>query len=149
MSTEAVDFVFERLAATYGAAWDRSLGTAPIADVKSVWAERLSDFTHSDNAKRSILWALKNLPERTPNAIEFHKLCRAAPAPEVLQLPEPKADPERMKAELAKLGTLRTAAATRNDGKAWAHAILADVAAGAKSSPTVVAMARRGAGLET
>ncbi len=148
MSLEAVDYVFSHLAAAYGAAWDRSLGTAPIADVKSFWADRLSDFTHSENAKRSILWALKNLPERVPNAIEFHKLCRAAPAPEVLQLPEPKADPERVKAELAKLGTLRTAPSVRTDGRAWAHAILADVAAGARRSPTVVAMARLGAGLE-
>lgn len=151
MSIEAVDYVFTRLAAEYGAAWDRSFGQAPINDVKSVWADRLSDFTQSDTTKKAILWALKNLPERCPNAIEFRNLCRQAPVQDVKALPEPKADPARVKAELAKLGPLRaelTAPKTSHDPKAWAHRILNRHKAGEKISPTVVQMARQGLGME-
>ena len=39
-----IERVFLRLAATYGAAWDRALGQAPIGDVKTVWAHELSAF---------------------------------------------------------------------------------------------------------
>lgn len=147
MSIEAVDYVFTRLAAEYGSAWDRSFGQSPINDVKSVWADRLSDFTHSDAAKKAILWALKNLPERCPNAIEFRNLCRQAPLQDVPALPEPKADAARVKAELAKLGDIKAQSikAAKHDPKAWAHAILANPQG---RTPTVIAMARRGAGLE-
>ena len=41
IAVEAIDRLFQRLAATYGAAWDRSLGQAPIADVKTAWAHEM------------------------------------------------------------------------------------------------------------
>lgn len=133
MSVEAVDYVFERLAATYGAAWDRSLGQAPITDVKTVWADGLSSFLHSEDAKRSIMWALKNLPERCVNSIEFRNLCRLAPARSgVLQLPEPAADPARVAAELAKLGHVHRAPASPHGMKDWAHRLKARHEAGEK-----------------
>lgn len=151
MSIEAVDYVFTRLAAEYGAAWDRSFGQAPIGDVKTVWADRLSDFTHSDAAKKSILWALKNLPDRCPNAIEFRNLCRQAPVQDMPALPEPKADPDRVREELAKLGPLRekmTAPKSSHNPREWANRILERHKSGEKISPTVVQMARQGLGME-
>ena len=77
---------------------------------------------------------MENLPERCPNVIAFRNICRVAPVADVPSLPEPKADPERMRAELAKLAPLRSATATANiaasDGKAWAKRLIARHAAG-------------------
>lgn len=139
---KAVDHVFSVLAATYGSAWDKSLGQAPIADVKTIWANMLDGFMHSESAKKSILWALKNLPERVPNSIQFRDLCRQSPAQETKLLPEPKADPERVKAELAKLAPLREKAKepVNHDFKAWAKAIVANPKG---RTPTVIAMAKK------
>lgn len=112
--------IFERLAATYGAAWDRSLGQAPINDVMTVWAHELSGFLQHRRAMMSVAWALENLPDRCPNVIEFKTLCRKAPAVEAPALPEPQADPDRVAAELEKLAPLRISPAASIDPKAWA-----------------------------
>lgn len=119
-SAKAVDHVFAVLEATYGAAWGRSIGTAPIGTIKTVWAFQLGQFTHSVQAKRAIIWALKNLPEHAPSAIAFKNLCRQAPNIIHLALPEPAANPARMAEELAKLGVVR-AKATASGMRDWAH----------------------------
>lgn len=137
LPTQVIDRLFTRLAATYGAAWDRSLGQAPIGDVKSAWAHELQGFAGQLEA---LAWVLENLPERCPNVIEFRNLARKAPAPEAPRLPEPKADPARMAAEMEKWEVVRAAPrATRTD---WAHRILAKHAAGVRVTRTVLAMAR-------
>lgn len=148
MSAEAVDYVFRTLAASYGAEWDRSHGNAPIADVKTVWLDALEPFTGNEQAKRRILWALKNLPERAPNVRQFVALCRQAPAADVPMLPEPKADPERVKAELAKLGPIRTAASVPAvDGKEWARRIIARHEAGEIMRGVTLRFAREALGI--
>ena len=142
MSAEAVDYVFRTLAASYGAEWDRSLGNAPIADVKTAWLDSLEPFTGNESAKRRILWALKNLPERVPNVRQFVALCRQAPASAAPQLPEPKADPARVAAELAKLAPVRKAASGGVDHKAWARRILDRHEDGARINPCTLRMAK-------
>lgn len=148
-AASAVDYVFTIMAATYGAAWDRSLGIAPMADVKTVWGDSLDDFCANDDSKRAILWGLKNLPDTVPNARQFRTLCRQAPAREVPQLDAPKADPQRVATELAKLAPLRAgvASASASDSKAWARAIVRRIADGARVSPGVATMARDALGL--
>jgi hypothetical protein len=140
---KAIDRLFQRLGATYGAAWDRSFGEAPISDVKTVWAHELSVFSGSLNR---IAWALENLPERCPNAMEFKSLCRQAPSPDQQALPEPKADPARVAAELAKLAPIRNTLAASTvapkDCKAWARKILAEHKAGIRRTPTALQMAK-------
>lgn len=116
---KAIDRLFQRLGATYGTSFERSLGDTPVMDSKSVWAHELSQFK---NSLHRVAWALENLPERCPNVIEFKNLCRAAPAPDVPLLEEPKADPARVAAELAKLGhkagaTVRAPASMKD----WAY----------------------------
>ena len=144
MNAAAVDHVFSVMGATYGAAWDRSLGTAPISDVKTVWSDALADFCHSDNAKRSIIWGLKNLTDTVPNSRQFRTLCRQAPTPVVeLRLEMPKADPERMRAELAKIAVIPVSSV---DHKAWAKKILLDVRAGFKRNSTSVLFAKQALG---
>lgn len=139
---EAIDRLFKRLAATYGARWDASLGQTPIADVKTVWAHELSFFS---GQLHRIAWALDNLPERCPNVIEFKNICRQAPSPALAALPPPppKADPARVAQALQKL--VDTPAQV--DHKAWAHAILRDVQGGIRRNPTVVLFARQALGL--
>lgn len=143
---KAIDRLFERLAATYGNDWTRQWASVPIADVKSVWAHELSGFA---GKLQCIAWALENLPEQCPNVIQFKHLCRKAPDSVLPQLaaPEPKADPARVAAELAKLrGTLGIPApgapTNQVNHRAWAPRILARLEAGEKISPTVVKMAR-------
>ena len=137
--TQPIDRLFERLSLTYGNAWDNSLGTAPLNEIKTFWMNQLSGFMQSKESMMSISWALNHLPERPPNLIQFKNLCYQAPAVEKPQLPSPPADPERVKQELAKLGAMNK---PKSDPKDWARKILGDYAAGVKKSPTVVQMAR-------
>jgi len=137
----AVDHVFSIMGATYGAAWDRSLGTAPISDVKTEWGDALADFMHTDDAKRAIVWALKNLPDTSmpPNCRQFRSLCRQAPSKTPVMLPAPTVNPE-IAAKV--LEGLKAAPMIKIDHKAWAKRILIDVKGGLRRSPTVVQMAK-------
>ena len=126
----AIDRLFARLHATYGAAWDRAMGSVPVADAKAAWAHELGGFA---GRLQDVAWALEHLPERCPNVIEFRNLCRLAPAAEVAQLPAPPADPERIRAEMAKLGQMARQSLAVGGGAAnrnWAKRILERVAAG-------------------
>jgi hypothetical protein len=138
--TQPIDRLFERLSMTYGIAWDNSIGTAPLNEIKSFWLHELSGFMQSKEAMQAISWALNHLPERPPNLVQFKNLCLQAPAVERPQLPAPPADPARVSKELAKLTNLRDC--QRVDPKDWARKILGDYAAGAKKTITVVEMAR-------
>lgn len=129
---KAIDRLFERLGATYGTAWTHSLGDSPINDVKSVWGHELLIFKSS---LFRVAWALENLPERCPNIIQFKNLCRQAPAPETLALPEPKADPARVAAELAKLDEMKVKKSeSHNSFKDWAYRLKKRHAAGDRLS---------------
>ena len=136
---EAIDRLFKRLGVTYGARWDASLGQAPLADVKTVWAHELAPFAGS---LHRIAWALENLPERCPNPIEFKNLCRQAPSREAPALPMPKVNPE-IAAKV--IGGLKANSPTtgRHDPRAWAKAILANPEG---RTPTVIQMARNAVG---
>lgn len=140
-----VERIFERMAATYMAEWSRKVGQTPIADLMTVWEHELSGFLQSREAMMAIAWALENLPETAPNVIQFRNLCRMAPAQEAPKLNEPKANPERIRAELAKLAPLREATpAAKVDFKAWARAILEHPDG---RTPTVVQMAKNALGV--
>ena len=137
--TQPIDRLFERLSLTYGNAWDNSIGTAPLNEIKSFWMNQLSGFMQSKESMMAISWALNHLPERPPNLVQFKNLCYQAPAVEKPQLPSPPADPERVKQEFAKLAGMNK---VKSDPKDWARKILGDYAAGVKKSPTVLKMAR-------
>jgi hypothetical protein len=147
LSTKAIDRLFERLAATYGVAWAHQWTSVPIADAKAAWAHELSGFGGQMDA---LAWGLENLPERCPNVIEFRNLCRRAPAPELPRLPEPKANPERLRAELAKLADVRAKVANpKPDGaKDWARRIIGRFNAGDKVRPVSLRFAREALGIK-
>lgn len=145
LNIKAIDRLFHRLAATYGASWTRQWEGIPIGDVKTAWAHELAGLSSSLSR---IAWALENLPDRVPNAVQFKKLCWDAPSPETVILPMPKADPARVAAELAKLSDVKAAAMqTSYDGKAWAKRILERAAAGDVMTPIAVTFAKQAMGL--
>lgn len=145
LSAEAVDRLFTRLHATYGAGWDRQMGAAPVSYVKTAWAHELAGFAAR---LQDVAWALEHLPERCPNVIEFRNLCRQAPRPAEVQLDAPKADPERVRAELAKLSDLRARPASVAGSREWARRILARAGQGERISPTVQRFAREALRME-
>ena len=136
-----VERIFEKLTLVYGQAFLRRWADIDLNRVKSDWSHELSGF---DRAPQAIAFALANLPEAPPTVVQFKAIARQAPAPEVPLLPEAKADPARLAAELAKLGDLRATVTAQSAGdmKAWAHKILAERAAGIRKTPTVLQMAR-------
>lgn len=139
------DKIFKKLTLAYGRDFIGRWEGIDLNDVKSDWAHELSGFEAHPEA---IAWSLENLPESPPNAIKFRNLCRQAPAPDVPQLPQPKADPERVAAELAKLAPMRVAASMQTNGKDWARRILARDEAGEKIRPYTLTSARQTLGLE-
>lgn len=146
LPVKAIDRLFERLAATYGAQWTRQWADVPMNDVKAAWAHELAGYADS---LKSLAWALENLPERCPNVIEFRNLCRRAPQPETPRLPEPKADPERMQAELSKLGSVKKKVLSSTvDHKAWAKRLIADDQAGIKVRPISLRFAKEALHME-
>jgi len=142
LPSKAIDRLFERLSLTYGRQFSELYQAVDPNAVKALWAHELSGFA---NSLHRIAWALENLPPRCPNVIEFRNLCREAPRPQAAPLPEPPADPERVRAELAKLASVP--AAQRQDPKAWAHRIMARHAHGDRLSTISVRFAREALGI--
>ena len=137
--TELIDLLFNRLYATYGAAWERSIGQAPINDVKSVWSDSLSGYLKTKESMLAIRWAIENLPDRVPNALEFRSLCRAAPVIDAPMLPMPKVNPEIAEKVLS---GLKAATISKIDHKAWAKKIMLNYKGGLRQNPTSLQMAR-------
>lgn len=136
------DRIFDKLTVTYGQAFLARYRDIDLNLVKSDWMHELAVF---EKAPHAIAFALSHLPERAPSVVDFKALCRQAPQAEVALLEAPKADPERMRQELSKLGALKQefkpAAGDRGD---WCHRILQRQADGAKISPAVITMAKEG-----
>jgi hypothetical protein len=79
-------------------------GLEPDA-VKADWARELSVFQQNPDAIR---YGLEYLPpSKPPTVLEFRDICRRSPPAVFKALPAPKPDPERLKAELAKLKMVR------------------------------------------
>jgi hypothetical protein len=145
LSTKTIDRLFERLTLAYGVQFMAQYDGMPIADVKTDWCEWLSAY---GDRLAAIGWALENLPERPTNAVAFRNLCRSAPAPATVLLPEPAANPERMRAELEKLAPLLAAKRTEpRDGRAWARKIVGAESAGEKVNRTRLMFARQALGM--
>lgn len=142
---KAIDRLFERMAAAYGAQWSRMWEGVPIQDVKTAWGHELAGF-NGEHGLRRVAWALDNLPGKVMNAPEFRNLCRQAPAEATPALSLPAANPERMRAELAKLGHVEKAKRMQTTGgidhKGWAKVLMARHEAGERLNPTCLRFAR-------
>lgn len=145
LSTKTIDRLFERLTLAYGVQFMAQYEGMPVADVKTDWCEWLAPYA---DRLQAIGWALENLPERPVNAVQFRNLCRSAPAPAAVQLPEPPANPQRMRAELEKLAPLLASRRVeRLDSRHWARRIVAASDAGERVNPTSLMFARQALGL--
>lgn len=99
-----------------------------IRAAMKVWDSKLANFA-PDVVEAAAGRMTSKHPEFPPNLPQFEALCEAIQprktyAQEVglPMLPEPKADPERVAAELAKLGHIKTAEKTSPHGmKDWAY----------------------------
>lgn len=147
----AIDHIFERLAAVYGRQFLDLYADIDPASVKTEWGYELEAFASSAGLRR-VQWALRNLPDRAPNAIQFRNLCRQAPVDVAPPLPAPSANPERMRAELAKLGHVEKSkrmTASSFDHKAWAKRLVARHNGGDKIRPISLLFARQALGMTT
>ena len=120
-----VDKIFSKLTLVYGRQFLGRWEGLDLDAVKSDWADELSRFQQSPNA---IAYALENLPaDKPPTVLEFKAVCIRRPDTS-LSLPSPKADPERVAAEFAKLDQFRNVPAV--DHKSWARRIVGNFEAG-------------------
>ena len=136
-----VDRIFDRMTVRYG---DRFLNRWKGIDMEAVrndWASVLAGF---ENWPEAFVFAFDNLDdEKPPTATMFRSIALKAPKPERIALPEPKPDPARIAAELAKLAPLRSTVTPASSRKAWAKVIMDRYAQGHKISPSVVQMAKQ------
>lgn len=142
-----VDRIFDRLSVVYGGEFLDRWRAIPLTDVKTNWGQMLAYYEADPGA---IAWALENLPSgKPPTVLQFRDLCRAAPAKPAPMLPEPKADPERIKTEMEKLQEMVATKAPRGtgDGKDWARRILARLEAGEKIAAYTLRSARDALGV--
>ena len=128
-----VERIFEKLTLVYGQAFLRRWADIELNKVKSDWSHELAGF---DRAPQAIAFALANLPEAPPTVVQFKSIARQAPPAEVPQLPQPKADPARLAAELSKLDEIRVKVVNQPTGdmKAWARRLRAREVAGDRLS---------------
>lgn len=126
LSTAATDRLFDILSKTYGTEFQNKWSGMALNEIKSHWAFELGSFADNLNA---IGWALKNLPDRCPNLIEFKSLCKQAPRPTTLSLDEPKAPLDVVDKELAKMAAEAFRAPRDDNGtvdhKRWAKKLKA------------------------
>ena len=138
-----IDKIFHKLTLLYGRDFIGRWEGLEIADVKTDWGHELSGF---QNWPEAIAHALATLPPgKPPTVMEFRDLARKAPRKELIALPGPPADPERVAAELKKLAAITgkaIAAPGRIDHKAWAKRIIARHEAGENINPTSLRFAR-------
>lgn len=141
-----VNKIFHTLTVLHGRDFLGRWEGIPIEDVKADWAERLGCFVARPEA---IKYALDNLHEnKSPTALDFRTVCLRCPAPVLLALDAPAADPARVAAELAKIATAAPAPrAAPFDHKAWAKAIIAKHAAGIVINVAPLRMARQALGM--
>jgi hypothetical protein len=136
LPTPWIDRIFDKLTMTYGQQFLRRWQDIDINAVKSDWAHELAGFAQHP---RAIAWALQNIPaDKPPTVLEFRAIARKAPAEDVPQLESPKADPERVAAELAKLAPLASRRVARGGGnKDWARRIVESAANGIHSKSSL------------
>jgi hypothetical protein len=134
-----VDAIFDRLSLIYGQAFQRRWADLDLNAVKSNWAHELAGFA---NHPKAIAYALENLPaDSPPTVLQFKFLARRAPPDELPRLEAPKADPDRVAEELAKLAPIKAAPRSRPNTD-WARRIIEREEAGEILNPTTRKMAR-------
>ncbi|MEQ1535544.1 MAG: hypothetical protein ABL923_06670 [Burkholderiaceae bacterium] len=100
-SHELVEVIFTKLSLVYGRDFLMRWEGLDIAKVKSDWAHELTGISDE-----SVRHALRKLPDKPPNVLEFRNVAMNAPAPVFSRIDPPTANPELVKAEIAKARAL-------------------------------------------
>lgn len=137
---EVIDAIFAKLAVRYGALWLRQWDGIDMNLVKSDWGSELVGFGENLEPLR---YALRHLPERAPNVIQFRAIANQCPLPEFKQLPAPAADSAVVAEQLAKQTEIRKAITPREDSKEWARRIVSRLKNGDTSISRYAAMSAR------
>ena len=93
-----IDRLFAKLTVRYGQAFMRQYADLDPSLVKADWGEVLAGFETHHEALR---YAVENLPDAPPSAMQFRAIARRAPPPAALPAPSVQADPGRVAAALA------------------------------------------------
>lgn len=137
-----VDEIFRKLLLVYGTPFIDRWRDMDLAAVKQDWGQKLSAL---QNAPKAIAYALEHVdPGKPPTVLEFRALAHRAPAPEVLRLDPPKADPARIAEVFKRLAPIcKPGNAPGRDGKQWARAIIARAESGHPVRPVALKQARQ------
>ena len=92
-----VDLVFTKLALVYGRDFTSKWEGLDMQEVKNDWAYELKRF---ENRPDAIGYALRNLPAKPPNVLEFRVIVNRAPDPPVLRIEPSRPNPEAVKKAL-------------------------------------------------
>jgi hypothetical protein len=111
-----VDLIFSKCTLVYGRDFLGRWEGLDMAEVKADWRRELHGWLIAN--PQAIRHALENLPAgKPPDVLQFRELCRRRPEAAPLALEAPRANPERVRREIARLRDLR-----RDVGpKHWAH----------------------------
>ena len=123
-----IEKLFARFEAMYGKLFIDSWSCADAFSVKAEWADGLKYYTGLQ-----IAWALdqcRTTSDFPPTLPKFISLCRAAPRPEVLALPEPQVSAEVAAERAKEIDRQISAAVVRKTGHDWATKILSNIAQG-------------------
>jgi hypothetical protein len=95
-----IDRIFTKLTLVYGREFTDRWAVEMVPMVKADWAHELAGFKDHPEA---IAHGLQHLPpDRAPTVLQFRDICRNAPAPEAPRLEAPVANPEVVRAWIAK-----------------------------------------------
>ena len=136
-----VDKIFTKLALVYGRDFTSRWEGLNLSDVKTDWGHELDGY---DKHPKAIAYALQNLPARPPTVLEFRAMARAAPSETVLALDAPRANAERVAAELEKMAPLRLPTGT--DSREWARRLVSRHEQGERVYPYSLQLAQAALG---
>lgn len=139
-----VDLIFAKCTLVYGRDFLARWEGLDIVEVKLDWQRELQGWLQNPPAIRH---ALEHLPPgRAPDVLQFRDLCRRRPTADTPALPPPavRADPQRVRAEVARLKALRSTAGPR----AWARRLQERDRHGETMTPTQRAMYRAALGIQ-
>lgn len=146
--SQVVDFIFHKFALTYGREFLSKFDGVDEHAVKADWANELGWFLQPGReqvCRTAMLFALDNLPPRSPNVIEFRELMRRAPAPAVKALPLPAVNRAVMTRVVAAMGGGK--APPVRDRLTWARELVARHERGEPVLPHSLRTARAALGL--
>ena len=103
MSSELIDVIFKKCTLRYGRDFTGRWEGLDIADVKDDWEHELKGVK-----PETVAHGLKNLPDKPPTVKDFINACKGAPEVILQRLDPPRANPELVKAEIAKAKALLT-----------------------------------------